>query len=108
MAKATRKRRTPSRKAAKPKVTPYVATYREPIDDHYFEEYGSEYTVAQFRQHVAAEQWTDASGYGHPMKERVMDRNYFVKPSRVDEIPKDATHIMWYDGGQDLYKNFDH
>ena len=38
----------------------------------------------------------DYDGFGHPVKENKMDGSLIVIPSEYELVPKDATHIMWY------------
>lgn len=54
------------------------------------------YTIAQFRDHVKSHSFVDYDGVGHPVKDKKADQSIWVKPSRLHEIPADATHIVWY------------
>jgi hypothetical protein len=54
------------------------------------------YTVADFREMVRHHSFIDYDGYGHPVKGGKCDPRIDVVPSRVNEIPADATHIVWY------------
>lgn len=53
-------------------------------------------TVQQFKNDVTDGMLIDYDGHGHPVKDMMMKPNTYVYPSRIRKIPKDATHIMWY------------
>ena len=54
------------------------------------------YTVEEFLEFVRDNCFIDDDGYGHPVKDKKADDSIDIWPSRVDEIPEDATHIVWY------------
>jgi hypothetical protein len=54
------------------------------------------YTVEEFKAHVASGAFIDYDGHGYPVKDRKSDPSIFIKPSKLDRIPSDATHIVWY------------
>ena len=54
------------------------------------------YTVYEFIRNVEDGGFTDYDGYGYPVKNSMACRNFIVSPSKVDMIPSDATHIVWY------------
>jgi hypothetical protein len=54
------------------------------------------YTVAEFLRLCETKMFIDYDGYGHPVKDRRADLKVFVKPSTRSSIPKDATHVVWY------------
>ncbi len=54
------------------------------------------YTIEEFRQLVESRVFIDYDGFGYPVRDGLADPNIWVKPSRVNEIPADATHIVWY------------
>lgn len=54
------------------------------------------YTVEEFREHVSCWAFVDYDGFGHPVKDGLSDPSILIKPSRVADIPPDATHIVWY------------
>lgn len=54
------------------------------------------YTVKEFIEKVKTSSFIDYDGYGYPVKDKLADTKIIVKPSRVDKIPKDATHIVWF------------
>jgi hypothetical protein len=65
--------------------------YSDPIPD-----YGDLMPLADFLSCVEGGLFIDYDGHGHPVKDNLMDSNIWVKPSRLHEIPADATHIMWF------------
>lgn len=54
------------------------------------------YTVAEFRERCDSGSFIDYDGHGYPVKDKLADESVIVKPSRIGEIPDDATHIVWY------------
>jgi hypothetical protein len=54
------------------------------------------YTVQGFREIVESGGFTDYDGYGHPVRDSLADLRRVIKPSRVNKIPKDATHVVWF------------
>lgn len=54
------------------------------------------YTIDEFRQHVECASFIDYDGFGHPVRGSKCDPSVFVKPSTIDTIPADATHVVWY------------
>ena len=55
------------------------------------------YTVAEFLSHCDGGSFVDYDGYGHPVKDGLRDGNIWIYPSSArSDIPKDATHIVWY------------
>lgn len=54
------------------------------------------YTVAEFIECCEVNAFIDYDGFGHPVKDGFADPKVFVSPSKRNEIPKDATHIVWY------------
>ena len=54
------------------------------------------YTVAEFRQFCEQGHFIDYDGFGHPVRDGKLNPSVTVKPSRVSEIPADATHVVWY------------
>lgn len=53
-------------------------------------------TVESFRATVAAGGFIDYDGFGYPVRGGLAASTVVVLPSRVDEIPADATHIVWF------------
>lgn len=58
--------------------------------------YGDLMTVAEFREAAAEGHLIDDDGMGHPVKNGKENRAFYVYPSCASLIPKDATHINWY------------
>ena len=54
------------------------------------------FTVMDFKLMCARHELIDYDGFGHPVKRRKCDPEITVKPSKIDEIPADATHVVWY------------
>ena len=59
-------------------------------------EYGDAMTVEEFKDDVNTGCLIDYDGFGHPMKDGKMAGHLDIYPSRVDIIPEDATHIIWF------------
>lgn len=53
-------------------------------------------TVHEFREMVKHGAFIDYDGFGYPMKDDLADHEIIVKPSRLETIPADATHIVWF------------
>lgn len=55
------------------------------------------YTVPEFLAHCDSGSFIDYDGFGCPVKDKMSDQSLWIKPSSAREtIPKDATHIVWY------------
>ena len=54
------------------------------------------YTVEEFRELVRTRSFIDYDGHGYPVKEKMADRKRVIRPSTVDSIPSDATHVVWF------------
>lgn len=54
------------------------------------------FTVKKFATLVKCGGFVDYDGYGHPVKNSKICEDITVKPSKLDKIPKDATHVIWY------------
>jgi len=65
--------------------------YTEPLPD-----FGDLMTVADFVDNCKDNFFVDYDGNGHPVKDGKMMWSLTIKPSRLDMIPNDATHIMWF------------
>lgn len=54
-------------------------------------------TTAEFRQCVEDEVFVDSDGFGSPARDGKVDDDIWIRPSCLDEqLPKDATHVVWY------------
>lgn len=54
------------------------------------------YTVEEFKLACEEGGFIDYDGFGFPVKDGLEDNSIWVKPSRLDLIPPDATYINWY------------
>jgi hypothetical protein len=54
------------------------------------------FTVEGFRKVCEDASFIDGDGWGHPAKDNKQDRSISIFPSKLDRIPSDATHIVWY------------
>jgi len=68
-----------------------TSKYTEKLPD-----YGDLMAIEDFREACKGGAFIDYDGYGHPVKGDKMMRSVAVLPSKLEEIPKDATHIMWF------------
>ncbi len=81
---------------------PKNATYDEPVKFDKTNLYGcgpkgdDVYTVEEFKACVKSGAFIDYDGFGHPVKNKLANRFIYVRPSKLGRIPKDATHIVWY------------
>lgn len=60
------------------------------------EPYGDIMTLEDFRNAVRKGYLIDYDGYGYPMKDDLVDDFLKIFPSDMISIPKDATHIIWF------------
>jgi len=65
--------------------------YTDPLPD-----FGDLMTMADFLDHCKNQYLVDYDGTGHPVRDKKMMWSLTIKPSRLKMIPKDATHIMWF------------
>lgn len=54
------------------------------------------YTVEEFKNFVKAGAFIDYDGYGYPVKDSKADPSIAILPSRLSDIPADATHVVWF------------
>jgi hypothetical protein len=54
------------------------------------------YTIKEFIELVECGGFIDSDGIGYPVKDNKRDPSIWISPSGIHEIPKDATHIVWY------------
>lgn len=59
-------------------------------------EYGDPMTVEDFIANCEAGAFVDYDGFGTPAKGYKMNDDFCITPSTRHLIPKDATHIVWY------------
>lgn len=65
------------------------------IYDQEIPKYGDMMTVSDFIDSVEGGSFCDSDGVGHPVKDDKMS-GVLVYPSGYERIPKDATHIIWF------------
>jgi len=65
--------------------------YKAPVKD----DCGDLMTVAEFIENCECGGFTDYDGFGYPVKDG-KTASFVVKPSQREDIPADATHIIWY------------
>jgi hypothetical protein len=54
------------------------------------------YTIEEFIECCECGAFIDYDGHGYPVKDNLSDWMILIKPSTLDKIPQDATHIVWY------------
>lgn len=54
------------------------------------------YTITQFVELCKSGSFIDYDGIGHPVKDNKSDPTIDIYPSKIEKIPLDATHIVWY------------
>jgi len=54
------------------------------------------YTVEEFKDFCKKLLFVDYDGFGYPVKDKKSDITITIVPSRIEEIPEDATHIIWF------------
>ena len=54
------------------------------------------YTIAEFKECVRTQAFIDYDGFGYPVRNSKADESITIYPSEIHKIPKDATHIVWY------------
>lgn len=78
-----------------------MSNYTDPVKFTKTNQYGcgpddDVYTVQEFKDRCAVGAFIDYDGFGHPVKDGKQDRSIDIRPSRLGKIPKDATHINWF------------
>lgn len=58
--------------------------------------YGNLMTVQDFIENCKIGGFIDNDGCGHPVKDNMMNDDLIIYPSQRVLIPKDATHIIWF------------
>lgn len=58
--------------------------------------YGDLMTIQDFIENCEWGGLMDCDGYGYPVKNNLMNDQLNIYPSQRILIPKDATHIMWF------------
>ena len=65
--------------------------YTEPLGTH-----ADVYSVGEFRSICMFGNFIDYDGFGYPVRENLVDETTPIKPSKLSDIPYDATHIVWF------------
>lgn len=58
--------------------------------------FGDVFPVKEFIEDCESGMFIDYDGYGHPVKDNLMDESIIIKPSQVILIPSDADSIIWF------------
>lgn len=53
------------------------------------------YTIKEFKACCKSSAFIDYDGIGYPVKDGLRDTSIVIRPSRLKDIPADATHIVW-------------
>ena len=69
-----------------------MPNYNKPVEEDEAEDV---MTVEDFRENVESGGFIDYDGWGYPVRDGKADYSITVQPSRVNQIPDDATHILW-------------
>jgi len=54
------------------------------------------YTINEFKRLCGNKSFVDYDGHGHPVKDSRSDPDIYIFPSDLEQIPTDATHIIWF------------
>ena len=54
------------------------------------------YTAGAFVDMVIEGYFVDYDGFGYPVKDGFVNAKIVIRPSRLERIPADATHIVWF------------
>ena len=54
------------------------------------------YEISAFIELCERKAFTDYDGHGHPVKDKKSNPGIWIKPSKLNLIPRDATHIVWF------------
>jgi hypothetical protein len=79
------------------KIVCVLAGYTKQLNDSdSCRDSGAIFTVSAFCQICRDGSFLDYDGFGHPVKDKMINIAINVYPSLVHLIPEDATHIVWY------------
>ena len=70
---------------------PEFPEYEDEIPD-----FGDSYTIEKWLQICKDKTIIDVDGTGYPAKDGKMDHSFYIRPSCPEEIPAEATHIVWF------------
>lgn len=59
-------------------------------------DYGDVMSASAWLESCEAGLFIDYDGHGHPAKDGKMDESIVLKPSQRQDLPKDATHVVWF------------
>lgn len=65
-------------------------------DEKFSEDSGDLMTVSDFIEGCELTLFTDDDGYGYPVKDGKTTSSFIVVPSKRTLMPKDATHVLWF------------
>jgi hypothetical protein len=54
------------------------------------------YTIDEFKSLCESGGFIDYDGFGYPVKDSKCDPSIIIRPSKISDIPNDATHVVWY------------
>lgn len=57
---------------------------------------GHQMSVAEFKECVTGRLFLDYDGHAIPVKGDKCDQRQIIRPSNVDDIPADATSVIWF------------
>lgn len=78
-------------------VRPLTGNYRYSIKDEIEDGMGELYPINEWLDMVECGGFVDDDGFGNPVLNEHSDEDIFVYPSdELSEVPRDATHVMWY------------
>lgn len=52
--------------------------------------------IEDFKAAVEQGAFMDYDGFGYPVKDSLADNDIRIRPSKLEDIPDDATHIVWF------------
>lgn len=64
--------------------------------DSLLTETGDLFSVKDFKEGCRCGSFTNNDGYGFPVRHGRVDRMITIKPSNINNIPQDASHIQWF------------
>lgn len=80
-----------------------MANYTAPVRFSVVNTYGNGpvdeddvYTVEEFQALCREGAFIDSDGCGHPVRDSRADTDFWVTPSDPNDMPPDATHVVWY------------
>lgn len=81
-------------------VRPLQHVFGVDRQDHYVgvpdPDCGDVMTIEDFTENCACGGFIDYDGFGYPVRDGRYNNQIVIIPSRLDEIPASATHIIWF------------